>query len=170
MLKYVDSKVTFSEVPEEVSLCITLSGCPNRCNNCHSPELRESIGIALSDKRLKKLIEDNRGITCVCLLGGNGNEGWVLHTARYIKEYFPTLKVAWYSGNEGIHPCIGLNIHNFDYIKLGPYIEERGPLTSKTTNQKFFKVKLVPTNGDSYYLELEDITYKFWKDDKSDNR
>lgn len=25
--------------------------------------------------------------------------------------------------------------NQFDYVKFGPYIEERGPLTSKTTNQ-----------------------------------
>lgn len=27
MLKYVDTKVTFSEVPNEISLCINISNC-----------------------------------------------------------------------------------------------------------------------------------------------
>ena len=39
-------------------------------------------------------------------------------------------------------------------IKLGPNKEEFGPLNSRTTNQRFYKV-----NG----KELEDITSKFWK-------
>ena len=47
-----------------------------------------------------------------------------------------------------------IELGNFDYIKLGPYIEEFGPLNSKTTNQRFYKV----SDG-----ELVDITSKFWK-------
>ena len=39
-------------------------------------------------------------------------------------------------------------------IKLGPYIEELGPLNSKTTNQRFYKVN---------EKELIDITNLFWK-------
>lgn len=39
-------------------------------------------------------------------------------------------------------------------IKLGPYKEEFGPLNSKATNQRFYKV-----NG----KELIDITNLFWK-------
>ena len=44
MLKYVDTKVTFSEVPDEISLCISISNCPNHCKGCHSPYLAEDIG------------------------------------------------------------------------------------------------------------------------------
>ena len=47
---------------------------------------------------------------------------------------------------------------NFDYIKLGPYSEEFGPLNSVTTNQRMYKV--VKQNGN---YELVDITNKFWK-------
>ena len=28
MLKYVDTLVTFSEIPDEISLCINVSNCP----------------------------------------------------------------------------------------------------------------------------------------------
>lgn len=164
MLKYLRAEVAFGEVPSEVSLCIWISGCRNRCIGCHSPELRENKGTVLSDKRLKKLIEDNKGITCVCILGGESQPGWVLHMMRYIKEYFKTLKTAWYSGNEGIPPIISLNLHNFDYIKLGPYIEDKGSLTSRTTNQKFFKVIEKKLSGKTFQYDLKDITYKFWKE------
>lgn len=43
----------------------------------------------------------------------------------------------------------------FDYIKIGPYIEEKGPLNSPTTNQRLFKYDL---DG----VEI-DITSTFWK-------
>ena len=48
MLKYVDTKVTFAEVPDEISLCINISNCPNHCEGCHSPYLAEDIGTELT--------------------------------------------------------------------------------------------------------------------------
>ena len=39
MLKYLNCQVTFAEVPDEISLCINITNCPNRCPGCHSPEL-----------------------------------------------------------------------------------------------------------------------------------
>ena len=40
-------------------------------------------------------------------------------------------------------------------IKLGPYIEDLGPLNSKNTNQRFYKIE---------ENKLIDITNLFWKD------
>lgn len=69
------------------------------------------------------------------------------------KEYIPNpLKVGWYTGASSIPEEI--NLEYFDYIKVGPYIEELGPLNSITTNQRLYRVD----NG-----RLIDITYKFWK-------
>lgn len=45
--------------------------------------------------------------------------------ANYIKMNYPTLKVAWYSGNNTISSKI--DIKNFDYIKIGEYDKEKGP-------------------------------------------
>lgn len=39
MLKYVDTAIVFSEIPDEVTLAINISGCPNKCKNCHSQYL-----------------------------------------------------------------------------------------------------------------------------------
>ena len=39
MLKYLDTMVTFSEIPDEVTLCINLTNCPYHCPDCHSKEL-----------------------------------------------------------------------------------------------------------------------------------
>lgn len=152
MLKYVDTMVTFSEVPDEISLCIEISNCPCHCKNCHSSYLAEDIGEELNVNSLHKLISDNKGITCVAFMGGDADPLSVNAYASIIKEQFPNLKVAWYSGRQELSKEIDLQ--NFDAIKLGPYIEEFGPLNSKTTNQRFYKV-----NG----KELIDITSRFWK-------
>lgn len=162
MLKYVDTKVTFSEVPDEISLCINISNCPCHCKNCHSSYLAEDIGKPLIYKEaynnktvingspLSKLIEANNGITCVCLMGGDSNPEYINILGKSIKLHH--LKSAWYSGRQELSKNIELS--NFDYIKLGPYIEELGPLSSRTTNQRLYKVE----NG-----VLTDITNKFWK-------
>ena len=162
MLKYVNTMVTFSEVPDEISLCIEISNCPCHCEECHSPYLAEDIGEPLIYKDthnnrtvincnpLSELIEANKGITCVCLMGGDSNPEYINILGKTIKCH--KLKSAWYSGRQELSNNIDLS--NFDYIKLGPYIEEFGPLNSKTTNQRFYKVN---------EKELIDITNLFWK-------
>lgn len=161
MLKYVDTKVTFREVPDEISLCINISNCPCHCKNCHSPYLAEDIGEPLIYKDthnnrtvincnpLSELIEANKGITCVCLMGGDSNPEYINILGKTIKCH--KLKSAWYSGRQELSKDI--NLEFFDFIKLGPYIEELGPLNSRTTNQRFYKV----SNG-----ELVDITSRFY--------
>ena len=150
MLKYVDTKVTFAEVPNEISLCINISNCPCNCKGCHSSYLAENIGNELNSNSIKELINNNKGITCICFMGGDSNPSEVDALAQFIKIYFP-IKIAWYSGRQELSKDINLN--NFDFIKLGPYIEELGPLNSKTTNQKFYKIE----EG-----KLIDITDIFW--------
>ena len=56
MIKYTGCAVTFSEVPDEVSLCIEISNCPGHCAGCHSPYLREDTGRDL-EKDLPQLFE-----------------------------------------------------------------------------------------------------------------
>lgn len=165
MLKYVDVAVTFSEVPDEISLCIDISNCPCHCKGCHSSYLAKDIGEVLDNNSLEELILKNKGISCVCLMGGDANPALINVLASHIKynerilNECGTLKVAWYSGRQKLSNHI--NLANFDYIKLGPYKEEKGPLNNPNTNQKFFKVnrlsKLPPR------FSLENITYKFWK-------
>lgn len=152
MLKYVDTKVVFAEVPDEITLAINISNCPCQCKGCHSSYLAQDIGEPLDLQHLTNLIDSNKGISCVCIMGGDANPSEVDDIAQDIKEYYPELKVGWYSGRQELSKDIELS--NFDYIKLGPYIEEFGPLNSKTTNQRFYKV----SDG-----ELIGITSKFWK-------
>ena len=151
MLKYVDTKVTFSEVPDEISLCINISNCPCHCKNCHSSYLAQDIGTELTFNEVRKLIKKNSGISCIAFMGGDSEPKRIDALASFVTNHYQ-LKVAWYSGRQELSKEIDLQ--NFDFIKLGPYIEEFGPLNSRTTNQRFYKV-----NG----KELVDITSKFWK-------
>ena len=151
MLKYVDTKVTFSEVPDEISLCINISNCPCHCKNCHSSYLAQDIGTELTFNEVRKLIKKNSGISCIAFMGGDSEPKRIDALASFVTNHYQ-LKVAWYSGRQELSKEIDLQ--NFDVIKLGSYKEEFGPLNSRTTNQRFYKV----SNG-----ELINITSKFWK-------
>lgn len=153
-MKYVDTLVSFSEIPDEITLCVNISNCPNKCEGCHSSWLQENIGIELNDYELYDIINKNSGISCVCFMGGDSDPEEINNLAIKIKS--KNLKVGWYSGNSKISDKI--NIKNFDYIKIGPYLKDKGPLSDKNTNQKMYKI-IHFTGMDS----LKDITYKFWK-------
>lgn len=148
--------VVFEEVPDEIALAINLTNCPYRCNGCHSSFLQRDIGTSLTTKELDRLIERNEGIACVCLMGGDSDHEYVCELAKHIKEKYDKLKVCWYSGADELD-C---STDNFDYVKIGHYDENAGPLNSKTTNQKFYKVE----SG-----QLIDETNKFWKNKDNDN-
>ena len=156
MLKYVDTLVSFQEVPDEITLCINISNCPCHCEGCHSAYLAEDIGNLLGYWTLNNLIKTNKGITCVCFMGGDADPEWIATLAFRVRRNFPNLKTGWYSGRQ--HLPDNFPIQHFNYIKVGPYIPKLGGLDSETTNQIMYKVE----DG-----ELIDITYRFKHDSKS---
>lgn len=158
MLKYTDTQVVFREFPDEVSLCINISNCPFNCPGCHSPELQQDIGTELTFKELHKLIYSNEGVTLIGFMGGNPEE--VNELAEYVKNVDPPLKVGWYWGGNLIPSEI--NIENFDYIKLGPYIAEKGPLNNPNTNQKMYKIGECTLPDGTTGMTIINITNKFW--------
>ncbi len=154
MLKYYNFDIVFAEIPDEVTLAINITNCPNRCVGCHSPHLQEDIGMPLDENELSKLVQKyNYDITCVCFMGGDREPNAVDKLATFIKKNFSNIKTAWYSGKPQLSETINLN--NFDYIKLGPFQAENGPLNKPTTNQKLFSIS---ENGN-----MTDITNRFWR-------
>lgn len=162
MLKYVNTQVTFSEVPDQITLCVNISNCPYHCKGCHSKYLWDDIGQELNEQVVSELIDKNSGITCFCFMGDGGHEEEVIKLAKFIRENYPSLLIAFYTGAE----TLTYKTHSvFDYIKLGSYVEELGPITSKTTNQRMYvlgkHLHKMDASDNMYY----DITDRFWKDD-----
>ena len=156
MLKYYNTMVVFEEIPDEITLAINITNCPCHCPGCHSKYLWEDIGTELTHEEVDRLIAKNDGITCICLMGGDADHVSVNETAKYILSAHPGLKIGWYSGFSEIPSEIELL--NFDYVKIGPYIEEYGGLDKETTNQVMYKVEHEPM-----FAWLENITDRFWK-------
>ena len=155
-MKVASFDIVFQEIPGEVTLALNLSNCPCHCPGCHSPHLAQDIGEPLNEELLDGLIARYGAmITCVAFMGGDADPAEVAKWAEYIKALPTPLKTAWYSGRTIFPGEPGTPIQpSFDYIKLGPYVEDLGGLKSPTTNQRLYK-----RVGDSW----EDITSSFWR-------
>lgn len=155
MIKYKDCMVVFEEIPNMVSLAINITNCQNNCKGCHTPELRKNIGKELTDKEIDELLKNNEGVNCVILMGEGKDPDRILEISRYIHRRH-NLKTALYSGRENVESSI---LNEFDYVKVGPYIEKYGPLNSKTTNQRLYEID---KKEDGSVLDVIDITSRFW--------
>ncbi|RIH65060.1 anaerobic ribonucleoside-triphosphate reductase activating protein [Mariniphaga sediminis] len=140
MLKYYNYDVVFQEIPNEVTLAINITNCPNRCKGCHSPHLQKDIGENLNEERIISLMAKYASaITCFCFMGGDGDPQRVVELANFIRLHYAGIKVAWYSGCARLPE--GFDNSVFQYIKLGGYIEELGALKSETSNQHLFEIQ-----------------------------
>ncbi len=152
MVRYFNFDVVFAEVPDQVSLAINITGCPNRCPGCHSPHLWEDTGRVLDEGELSAMLDLYGGdVTCVCFMGGDASPGDIASLAAFVRRRHPELRIAWYSGRPRLPE--GFDASLFDYVKLGPWVERLGPLSSPSTNQRMYEI-----HGDG---SLEDITGRF---------
>lgn len=172
-LKYANTQVVFTEVPNEISLAINITGCTIHCKGCHSQWLWSNKGKELTKDELHNLIENNKGITTVLFMGGDNFINQLAELTKDIKCHYPNLKVAWYSGRDGLENSRGTRrsfrikelMTYLDYVKVGPYIKQLGGLDSPNTNQKFYRIDRVPAvEGHPELgtkLKLIDQTYLF---------
>lgn len=156
MLKYLYVREVFSEIPSEITLGISISGCTIHCDGCHSKDLWEDAGRPLDIEELQRLLEEHRGITCLLLLGGE-------HDIDGLTELFmfahKRVKTAWYSGLDMIPKKKNGIVRFLDYLKLGHYDPSLGGLDSPYTNQRLFEI--VHTADERFHGN--DITYKLQK-------
>lgn len=139
MLKCYNYDIVCQEVPDEITLAVNISCCPNRCKGCHSPWLLEDKGEPMTEDMLDSLIgKYQSAITCFCFMGGDIEPIEIQRLASWIKKKFPGLKTAWYSGKADLPD--GFDVTVLDFIKLGPFIESLGGLKSPETNQRMYSV------------------------------
>lgn len=151
MIKVLTHELVLQEVPDNISVALNLTRCPHRCIHCHSEILRENVGVILTFDELDRILSyyDNDSITCVCFMGGDEDTDTLFRLADHVR-IIKGLFTAWYSGTDEFDPN---SAAHFNYIKIGGYKEEFGPLNKKTTNQIMYKIL---EDGSKV-----DITYKF---------
>lgn len=162
MIKYYPESVSvvFEEIPDYVTLAIEITNCPGTCEGCHSPWLREDIGEELTQEVLYKLIDENKGVNCICFMG-EGKDPEALKKLAFsirLRSDYP-YKVALYSGRNEVEEEYD---NYFDFIKVGEYRAVFGPLNKETTNQRFYEIVRKFGADFEVVTERKDITYKFW--------
>lgn len=132
-MRYVHHQVTLSEIPGHLMMALSISGCPLRCEGCHSPELwNPRNGKELHLEQYDAWwIQYGDHLDGICFLGGDHDPELITHL-EYIKRR--GWLTALYTGApwEGISPDIKVRT---DFIKCGPYVQSLGGLDSPTTNQ-----------------------------------
>jgi anaerobic ribonucleoside-triphosphate reductase activating protein len=151
MTKYVPqmTSVVLEEIPDRVCLAVDISNCRGNCVGCHSPFLREDVGEELTPAVIDALLADNFGVNCFLFLGEGRDPESLLALAAHVRAR--GLQAALYSGRDAVELAFW---EAFDYLKLGPYIPECGPLNKPTTNQRLYRIHPDGTR--------EDITSRFW--------
>lgn len=165
MIRYQTYDVVFSEIPDETSLVFNITNCPFSCEGCHSPHLRANIGQELTADVIFALLDKYPDVTCVLFMGHGNDLLELVQLAGQINLDSVLLgsadykKIALYTGIDDLNTVLGITgdlYAIFDYIKVGKYDTEKGPLTDPNTNQKLYQY-------DVEKGEWSDITYKFWK-------
>ena len=138
-LNYSYPQVVLAEVPGEISLALSVSGCPLRCKGCHSTFTYDAqYGSPLTKQAIESHL--NEHITCVLFYGGEWQSMELLTLLEYCKEL--GLKTCLYTGYE-LDFIPNQLLQLLDYIKVGNFNPVLGGLESPTTNQRFYYL----TNG-----------------------
>lgn len=161
MLKYLNGTIVAQEVPDEISLAIVISGCQHHCPDCHSKYSWEDKGQPLLEHLPIMLDQYKKYISCVCLMGGDQNQFELTEICRAVHK--ENLKTCLYTGLDEMSQINKRLLDELDYIKLGHFDKQAGPLNVPTTNQRMYMKDFDPFDGCE---EWYDITEKFW--DKKD--
>lgn len=137
MLKYESYDIVMQEIPNEISLCFTMTGCQLACKDCHSehlwnPENGKILNPGMFEKVLLKYSET---ITCVIFMGGEWSCSELLILINIVKKF--GLKVALYTGlnEKQIQRKYPELLNILDFIKTGKWISSLGGLDKLKTNQ-----------------------------------
>lgn len=134
----ITPSVVFQEVPNEISLCFSITGCKVGCKGCHSTELwDQQNGLKLTNQLFMQYLKKYQGlISCVVFFGGEWQPSALIEKLLIAKNF--GLKTCLYSGEEAGEKYIDLRItQHLNFLKTGAWRPELGGLASSTTNQIF---------------------------------
>jgi len=135
---YSDIQIVLQEVPGEVSICFTITGCAINCKGCHSPYLwKKGSGSLLSLEKYNQVLTKYKGFaTCVLFMGGEWHKNELIAYLKHAKKM--EFSTCLYTGLNEVKNEIK---NELTWLKIGPWDFELGGLKSKSTNQKFIEIK-----------------------------
>lgn len=153
-MRYTNLQTVLQEVPGEISLALTISGCPLACRGCHSADSwRATLGQPLDSAHFRRLLARYQGLlSCVCFLGGEWQPQQLRALLQIAKQQ--QLKTCLYTGLT-LDEVPAELLLELDFIKTGRWQAERGGLDRPSTNQRFYRLSKQPF--------AEDLTHLFTK-------
>ena len=104
----------------------------------------------------------NKGANAIVLMGGTTNGIPYPHLVRLIDKLSQIAPVCLYSGSDDYKQDMFIAITTqLTWLKTGSYQEELGGLSSKTSNQKFYRKVYIDYPNGFKLLTLIDETYRF---------
>lgn len=130
-------QICFQEVPDEVSLAFTITGCPLRCQGCHSQDTWDpQTGIQLNNDNFQQYLVRYQGlVSCVLFFGGEWNTPALQEKLSLAKKQ--GLKTCLYTGKTKVSQHL---LAQLDYLKTGAWQPNHGGLEKETTNQRFIEL------------------------------
>lgn len=152
-MNYYKADIVLQEVPHEISLCFSISGCTLRCEGCHSPFLwKEENGKLLSESAFKLYLSKYHGlISCVLFMGGEWDHDNLLNLLRIARKR--GLNTCLYTGLENVSDELKTEL---TWLKTGAWKQELGGLNSLSTNQKFIEVSTNKNLNHLFYSKRHD--------------
>lgn len=139
---FYTTNVVLQEVPNEISLAFSISGCSLKCDGCHSSFLWKERGTMLTnDLFIEFLNKYKNTVSTILFMGGEWKAVDLLNKLEIaINMQF---KTALYTGldTDEIIELIPNILNKLDFLKTGRYNKELGGLNSDKTNQIMLDVK-----------------------------
>ena len=137
-MRYSEFEIVLQEVPGEVTLCFTITGCKLACDGCHSPYLwKEGSGDELTVNVFNNVINRYKNLlSCILFMGGEWHKEELIEFLKIARER--GLKTCLYTGLEDVDDDIKSNLN---FLKIGSWNKNLGGLKNIETNQKFINVE-----------------------------
>ena len=113
----------------------------------------------MTDEELDALIRKNNGVNCVLFLGEGTNQARLLQLAERVRNHWK-MDVALYSGRDEVEEAVW---NAFDFLKIGSYKSEFGPLNNPNTNQRLYHFSKIYSSSVGGRKGWRDITSYFWR-------
>ena len=137
-MHYSDVQIVLQEVPGEISICFTITGCKIRCEGFHSPHIwKEYSGNKLTNEYFFEVLSKYKDFaTCVLFMGGEWHPNELVHFLKKASKL--DYKTCLYTGLDSVDSEISSEL---TWLKTGAWIEKKGGLENAKTNQVFRDVK-----------------------------
>lgn len=137
-MNYSEIEIVLQEVPGEISICFTITGCQLRCKGCHSPHLwnAENGEKLTSEIYFKTLNTYQNFASCVLFMGGEWHPEELIEYLKIAQNM--GYKTCLYTGLKSVNRSI---LSHLTWVKTGAWNENVGGLESPITNQHFIEVQ-----------------------------